>query len=145
MGRPELWRDLEAIYADLDRELSGLRPVCWASGRCCRFKEFGHQLWTTGVELDYLLERQGPPPPASAQDGTCPYLRQGFCSVRDSRMLGCRIFFCDTSYAPLMGPLYEKYHARIKDLHQRHGEPYRYGELLALLKERRERPAATPT
>jgi hypothetical protein len=145
MGRSELWRDLEEIYADLDRELSVLKPVCRTSGRCCRFKEFGHQLWTTSVELDYLVEQEGPPPPASAEDGTCPYLRQGFCSVRDHRMLGCRIFFCDAAYAGAMGPLYEKYHARIKELHRRHGETYRYGELLALLKERRDRSATTST
>ena len=54
MGREQLWTELEGIYTDLDRELAALRPLCQRSGRCCRFKDFGHQLWTTGVELDYL-------------------------------------------------------------------------------------------
>jgi hypothetical protein len=58
MGRPEVWRELEGIYADLDRDLSELRPLCQTSGRCCRFKAYGHQLWTTRLELDYLIERQ---------------------------------------------------------------------------------------
>ena len=140
MDRAELWSELEGVYADLERELSAPRPVCRSSGRCCRFRAFGHQLWTTGIELDYLVEHEGLPPAGTAEEGTCPYLRDGLCSVRDHRMLGCRIFFCDAAYAEAMGPLYEKYHARIKELHRRHGESYRYGELLALLQERRGRP-----
>src|SRR5882672_3188294 len=136
MGRSELHRELEEIYADLDRELAGLRPLCRTSGRCCRFKAFDHQLWTTGVELDYLIGHEGLPSAPAAEEGTCPYLKDGLCSVRDHRMLGCRIFFCDASYAGAMNPLYEKYHARIKDLHRRHGSPYQYGELLASLRQR---------
>ena len=136
MARPEVWRELEAIYADLGRELSELRPLCQTSGRCCRFKAYGHQLWTTRLELDYLIEREGPPPASSPEEGTCPYLKEGLCSVRDHRMLGCRIYFCDAGYAGAMGPLYEKYHARIKDLHRRHALEYEYSELLGSLRRR---------
>ncbi len=136
MAREDVWRELEAVYADLDRELATLRPLCRRSGRCCKFKEFGHQLWTTGLELDYLVARESPPPPAPAAPSTCPYLKDGLCSVRDHRMLGCRIFFCDPSYAEAMGPLYEKYHGRIKELHRRHGIAYEYGELLSSLERR---------
>lgn len=136
MDRSGLWRELEALYADLDRELATLRPLCQSSGRCCRFTTFGHQLWTTGIELDYLVEHEGLPPAPPPEAGSCPYLKNGLCSVRDHRMLGCRIYFCDAAYAGAMGPLYEKYHARLKDLHRRHGVAYRYGELLASLRER---------
>jgi Fe-S-cluster containining protein len=136
MDRSELWRDVEGIYADLDRELAALRPLCRSSGRCCRFKAFGHQLWTTRLELDYLVAHQGLPENPSREDGSCPYLKDGLCSVRDHRMLGCRIYFCDAGYAGAMGPLYEKYHARIKELHRRHGEAYQYGELLSSLRDR---------
>jgi Fe-S-cluster containining protein len=136
MGRPELWRELEEIYADLDRELALLRPLCQTSGRCCKFKAFGHQLWTTRLELDYLIEQEGLPAAGPGEEGVCPYLKNGLCSVRDHRMLGCRIYFCDAGYKDAMNPLYEKYHARIKDLHRRHGEEYRYGELLASIRDR---------
>jgi Fe-S-cluster containining protein len=136
MGRPEAWSELEEIYADLDRELSDLRPVCQTSGRCCRFKAYGHQLWTTRLELDYLIGHQGPPVAAGAEAGTCPYMKNGLCSVRDHRMLGCRIYFCDAGYAGAMGPLYEKYHARIKDIHRRHDLEYEYAELLTSLQQR---------
>ena len=137
-SRDELWKALEGIYADLDGELAVLRPLCQRSGRCCRFKEFGHQLWTTAVELDYLVDREGLPPPHPGGGAVCPYLKDGLCGVRDHRMLGCRIYFCDAGYAEAMGPLYEKYHARIKDLHRRHGLPYEYGEFLSAI-ERRSR------
>jgi Fe-S-cluster containining protein len=133
MGRSELWHELEEIYADLGRELATLRPLCQTSGRCCRFKAYGHQLWTTRLELEYLVEHAGLPAGPPPESGTCPYLKDGLCSVRDHRMLGCRIYYCDSGYAAAMGPLYEKYHTRIKELHRRHGEPYRYGELLASL------------
>jgi hypothetical protein len=136
-SRDELWKELEGLYADLDGELAVLRPLCQRSGRCCRFKEFGHQLWTTAVELDYLVDREGLPAPQSGGGGVCPYLKDGLCGVRDHRMLGCRIYFCDAAYADAMGPLYEKYHARMKELHRRHGVPYEYGEFLSAIARRR--------
>lgn len=132
MSRDAVSRGLEEIYADLDRELAVLRPLCQRSGRCCKFKEFGHQLWTTALELDYLVEREGlPAGPGTA--GACPYLKDGLCGVRDHRMLGCRIYFCDSAYAGAMGPLYEKYHARIKELHRRHHVAYEYAEFLSTI------------
>ncbi|MBI3855288.1 MAG: hypothetical protein HY293_06320 [Planctomycetes bacterium] len=133
MSRAEAWSELEGIYADLERELGLLRPLCQKSSRCCRFKDYGHQLWTTGLELDYLVDHEGLPEAPPPQAGTCPYLKDGLCGVRDHRMLGCRIYFCDAGYASAMGPLYEKYHARIKDLHRRHGLPYEYIEFLDAL------------
>lgn len=135
MGREEAYRDLEAAYADLDRELASIRPKCELSGRCCRFREFDHQLWTTGLELDYLLERHALP--ASIPDGACPYQAGGLCGVRERRMLGCRIFFCDPAFKDAMGPLYERYHARVKEIHRTHGIAYRYEEVLKALEARK--------
>lgn len=132
MDLTALRAELEGIYADLDRELATLRPLCQKSSRCCRFNDYGHQLWTTRVELDYLVAREGPPPPGTPE-GVCPYLKDGLCGVRDHRMLGCRIYFCDPGYASAMNPLYEKYHARIKDLHRRHAVPYEYSEFLSAI------------
>jgi Fe-S-cluster containining protein len=131
MGRvepQEAYRDLEAVYADLDAELARLRPACQASGRCCRFREHGHQLWTTRLEIDYLVESEGLP--TSIPDGACPYQKGGLCGVRDHRMLGCRVYFCDPAYKPHMAAIYEKYHRLIRDLHSRHGLPYHYFEVL---------------
>lgn len=134
MGREEAFRDLEGVYAALEAELAVLRPRCELSGRCCRFNEFGHQLWTTGLELDYLLAYETPP--GTSTPGVCPYLREGRCGAREHRMLGCRIYFCDPGYQEAMGPLYERFHRDVKAIHVRHGIAYRYGELLAELARR---------
>ena len=134
MGREEAFRELETLYADLELELAALKPRCELSSRCCRFNEFGHQLWTTGLEVDYLLARERAPGPLP--EGTCPYLQEGRCSVRDHRMLGCRIFFCDPGYKDAMGPLYERHHRAVKEIHVRHGIDYRYGEFLGELRRR---------
>ncbi len=127
MDRSEAFRDLEAVYAELESDLASLTPRCELSGRCCRFREYDHQLWTTRLELEYLMSKQGPPPPG--EEGVCPWLQEGRCSVRDHRMLGCRIYFCNDSFRSSMGPLYEKHHARLRDLHRRHDVPYDYFEL----------------
>jgi hypothetical protein len=131
MGPEEAFRELEAVYADLERELAERRPRCELSSRCCRFREYGHQLWTSVLELDYLRARSGPPPEGASAEGVCPYLKEGRCGAREGRMLGCRIFFCDPGYKEAMGPLYEAYHRRVKEIHVRHGIPYRYGEFLS--------------
>ena len=138
MGRPEAWKELEEAYGDLERELSVLRPLCQRSSKCCRFQEYGHQLWTTSVELDYLVEHEGLPSAPASASGSSPYLKDGLCGVRDHRMLGCRIYFCDPNYKSAMEPLYEKYHARIKEIHRRHGQPYEYVEFLKALDRRIE-------
>jgi HPt (histidine-containing phosphotransfer) domain-containing protein/Fe-S-cluster containining protein len=122
------FRDLEALYADLEAELARARPLCRQSSRCCRFKEYGHQLWVTALELEWLKEGH---PPRSGGEGACPFLEGGLCGARERRMLGCRIYFCDPAFKEAMGPIYETYHARLKGLHGRHGIPYRYGEFLA--------------
>ena len=62
MDRVAAFRELERVYADLEAELAERRPRCELSGRCCRFAEVGHQLWTTRLELEYLREHAGPPP-----------------------------------------------------------------------------------
>jgi hypothetical protein len=59
-------------------------------------------------------------------------------------MLGCRIFFCDPGYKEAMGPLYEKYHRAVKEIHVRHGIPYLYGELLSRLREQDTAPPSPP-
>jgi Fe-S-cluster containining protein len=133
MDLADAFRELEEIYGDLDRELAALRPRCGLSGRCCRFREYGHELWTTPIEFEYLLRNAKMP--SRGSEGVCPFLQGGRCGARPHRMLGCRIYFCDPAYASAMGPLYERYHARIRDLHRRHGVPYRYFEFLPAARE----------
>ena len=48
---------LRALYARIDSEIAKRGPTCWASGRCCRFDEFGHRLYVTGLEVVWILKR----------------------------------------------------------------------------------------
>src|SRR5205807_606902 len=60
------------LYAEVDREVAAAGPVCIASGRCCRFKEYGHVLYLSGVEAEVLLHSA----PAYEQPVTpdfCPF------------------------------------------------------------------------
>ena len=48
----ELRRQVLELYAEVDREVRAAGPVCVASGRCCRFKEYGHTLFLSNLEAD---------------------------------------------------------------------------------------------
>jgi hypothetical protein len=51
------WKgELRVLYAELDREVAGIGPVCKLSGRCCRFEEYGHTLFISTAEAEYLVD-----------------------------------------------------------------------------------------
>ena len=83
----------------LDAAVARLGPVCRISGRCCRFREYGHTLFLSAPEADYLLS-EAPAPVRPLDDGeTCPWQDvRGRCTARDARPLGCRVYFCDPAY-----------------------------------------------
>jgi Fe-S-cluster containining protein len=129
--RKDVVRAVHELYADLQREIDNRRPRCEASGRCCRFEEFGHRLYVTTIELAAFLadRRSGQSPATLHWDGTgCPYQVDGLCSVHAIRPFGCRIFFCDASSSDWQRVQYERFHARIKRLHEDMGIAYLYVE-----------------
>src|ERR1700691_533367 len=98
-----LRRTLLQLYTEVDREVAAAGPVCVASGRCCRFKEYGHVLFLSSLEAEVLLE--GVPEENRAQAGPehlrgefCPYQKDNLCTAREPRPLGCRIYYCDPNY-----------------------------------------------
>lgn len=93
---PEFRARLRSLRRDLDDELRALAPVCEISGRCCKFREYGHTLFLAAPEAD-LLVAEAPPPARPLDDGdTCPWQSdRGLCLARDARPLGCRVYFCD--------------------------------------------------
>ena len=154
------------ILAELDADVAGRRPVCRASGRCCKFEAYGHRLYVTGVELAFFAARelgapggdgdclnepiaehaQGPFPEhgtrvslpqffSSEKFEGCPYQVEGLCTAREGRPLGCRIYFCDENAQEWQNGVYEKYHAKLRGVHERFGVPYRYVEWRAGLRE----------
>jgi Fe-S-cluster containining protein len=140
-ARADVREAVGRVYADLQTEVERRRPVCIASGRCCRFEEFGHRLFVTTMELAAFvyglpdLNPRGPiPSPASPWDGTgCPFQVRKLCGVHAIRPFGCRMFFCDATSTGWQNQAYERFHARLKALHEDLNVPYRYIEWRAAI------------
>ncbi len=157
--RPAFQHEFRSAMADLygrvDADVAGRQGVCMASGRCCRFEEYGHRLYVTHAELIYfyatylragidpsgqdheadgaaLLRTSGFPLPLYKDDGEfsagCPWQVQGMCTARNARPLGCRIYFCDAGSRGWQGPVYEYWHQQFTAMHARFGIDYGYVE-----------------
>jgi Fe-S-cluster containining protein len=130
---------LRQLYEELDREVAQAGPVCALSGRCCRFQEYGHTLFVSTVEVEYLLG--GAPAPAGVLDqgATCPWQdSRGHCTARDARPLGCRTYYCDPSFQEESHRLSESYIDRLKSLSTQHGIAWNYAPLHRHLHAARE-------
>lgn len=130
-------KELGRIYEELDEELSRLAPPCKACGQCCHFRTFGHILFTSNIEVEYILMNAGLPG-IVIQEGVCPYLTDSHCTIRQYRTLGCRVFFCHPGWEESSPEIYEKYHRKIKDLSLAYNLDWRYAPMLRLLSEARE-------
>ncbi len=130
MDRPEIHAAVHEIYRRLQEEVQKRQPICVASGRCCKFDEFGHRLFVTTLEMaTFLLDRSENPVPAPRQaPGGCPFQIGKLCGVHTIRPLGCRMFYCDPTAALWQQNLYEQLHASLKELHLKFDVPYFYIE-----------------
>src|SRR5437660_5629326 len=93
----ELRRQVLQLYEEVDRSVAAAGPVCVASGRCCRFKEYGHTLFLSNLEADVLLA-EAPPYEQPVSPDFCPFQKGNLCTAREPRPLGCRIYYCDPNY-----------------------------------------------
>ncbi len=125
---------LLAIYDDLAADISRAAPVCELSGRCCRFKEYGHTLFLSRPEAELLLE-QGLPENAVVHEAGCPFQIDGLCTARERRPLGCRVYYCDPNYAEVGERLSERYITRLKRLHDQSSTGWDYRPLYHFLRE----------
>lgn len=131
---PELQRireRLQGLYRELDEEIARAGPRCELSGRCCRFKEYGHTLFLSSPEAALLLA-DAPPPvrPLDDEGATCPWQDElGRCHARSARPLGCRIYYCDPAYQSLAPVLIERYLDRLKRLVVEEAWPWSYAPL----------------
>lgn len=144
-GEPEppdalapLRAELMALYRELDLAVARRAPVCQLSGRCCRFKEYGHTLFVSAPEA-LLVLADAPQPVRELDDGaSCPWQDdRGRCTARDARPLGCRVFFCDPSFDAHALELSEIFLARLKQLAIRHHWPWNYAPLHQHLQQAR--------
>lgn len=141
-AKPAIDAALRDLYARLDAAVAVHSPTCWISGRCCKFDQFGHRLYVTGLEIAWFLrEVQNAPgsvihlPQHAETPGACPYQINGLCSTHAMRPLGCRIFFCQHGTEQWQHELYEQYLTELRLLHDAHDLDYCYMDWLAGLKE----------
>lgn len=130
-------RALTALYDALDARIAAERPRCELSGRCCDFPRAGHRLFATEFEADAVAAVRDVPTPE--REGWCPFYRARRCELRDLRPTGCRVYFCDPTYADAMESIGAWAHAELQRLHERTGIRYRYGEFVDLLDAARDR------
>lgn len=152
---PAALQAVTAVYQALAEAIDTRRPLCRASGDCCRFEAWGHRLYVTTLELaKFVAERQAlvaeqtegcrsgrslavlTERPVASWDGTgCPFQVQGLCSVHGIRPFGCRIFFCDATSTAWQHEQYERLHSRLREAHDAVGAPYHYVEWRYALRE----------
>jgi hypothetical protein len=116
------------IYKEVDQAVASAGPVCIASGRCCRFKEYGHVLFVSNLEAEVLLH-SAPPYEQPVSADFCPFQKDNLCTAREPRPLGCRVYYCDPSYQATGNRITEDYLQRLKDLANEHAIPWRYAPL----------------
>jgi Fe-S-cluster containining protein len=131
---PTLHQRILEIYSEVDREVSEAGPKCDSSGRCCRFKEYGHTLFLSQLEADVLIANA----PSFSQPVTneyCPFQKENLCTAREPRPLGCRIYFCDPSYQERSHQITEKYLSILKSICEEFSLPWKYAPLHVFLNE----------
>jgi len=116
------------IYAEAERDIAAAGPVCVASGRCCRFKEYGHTLFISNLEAE-VLHDGAPPFEQPTSTDFCPFQKEKLCTARAHRPLGCRVYYCDPAYQETGNQITEKYLGRLKELAEAEGIPWKYAPL----------------
>lgn len=131
---PELRDRVFAVYAEADAAVAAAGPRCDASGRCCRFKEYGHTLFISNLEAEVLLE-SAPPYARPVSGDFCPFQVGNLCTAREPRPLGCRVYFCDLDYQETGKTISEMYLRRLKELAEEFDTGWRYAPLHHFLNE----------
>lgn len=134
--------ELLKLYAEVDAAVAAAGPKCEASGRCCRFKEWGHVLYLSQLEAELLIEAAPPFDQPVSPDG-CPFQNEKLCTAREPRPLGCRIYFCDPNYQQTANVIMEDALGKLKRLADEHGLGWRYAPLHVFLNEAEPRSPQT--
>jgi len=131
------------IYRQADADVAAAGPVCVASGRCCRFKEYGHRLYISNLEAEVLLAA-APPYDSPVSPEFCPFQRDNLCTAREPRPLGCRVYFCDPSYQETGNRITETYLGRLKEIAIARDLPWEYAPLHHFLNNAGNKDVAPP-
>src|SRR5258708_16508116 len=129
------------LYRSVDAAVAAAGPVCVASGKCCRFKEYDHTLFLSNLEAEVLLA-SAPPFEQPVSADFCPFQKESLCTAREPRPLGCRIYFCDPNYQETSQRISEDAIGKLKRLAEKHGLDWRHPPLHEFLNQA---PPTTPT
>lgn len=133
--RSDLRARVFKLYDSADAEIRSHGPICVASGKCCRFAEYGHTLFLSHLEADVLLSG-APAYETPVNQSFCPFQVENLCTAREHRPLGCRVYYCDPNYAGKAEPITEKYLAELKALSEAFDVGWNYGTLHKFLDAR---------
>jgi len=142
-GGDGLIRAVSDLYDQLDRQVIADGLHCRNCGSCCCLRQFDHRLYVTTVELAYFVAGRASPL-RQPQGGVCPYLRDGWCTARSHRPVGCRLFFCDPDSARWQQEQYQALRPRLIALGETFDLPYAYAEWLEALALLAGDPPPTP-
>ncbi len=126
--------EIVEIYNELEAELASLDPGCNTCGTCCHFDEFNHVLYASTIETKYI-QKNVDVPPLDPDQGTCPFLIDNKCTIREHRALGCWVFFCNPDHKETLQDIYEKYYTMIKNLALKSQTECNYAPMMKLLKK----------
>lgn len=161
--RAEVDAAIASLHAELDAAVARRGATCWQSGDCCRFDEYGHRLYVTGLEAAWFLRRHAHAPTGNrdaaserpsadsllrlpvahgstaaappTEQPACPYQIDNRCTVHAIRPMGCRVFFCEPGTEQWQRETYERFHTQMRNVHETHGIAYRYMEWRAALEQ----------
>jgi Fe-S-cluster containining protein len=131
-GHLEDNQDIVEVYNKLDLELARINPGCDTCGTCCHFDTFGHELYASFIEVDYILKNVEVPS-FNSEQRICPFLVEEKCSIRKYRTLGCRVFFCNPDYKDTSQEIYNKYYKMIKSIAIENQTEWYYAPMTKLL------------
>ncbi len=133
--KEEITHKIREIYDWIDEKVGIWPNSCQSCGKCCDFTDFGHKLYVCSPEMTYFAGNVTVLP----MKGTCPYQKNGLCSVYEHRFAGCRIFVCsqkDKETANLsekQAILSEKALKKFKNICQNYDLDYFYTDLATAL------------
>jgi hypothetical protein len=146
-----LRRRVLEVYAEVDAAIAAAQPRCDASGRCCRFAEWGHTLFLSRFEAEILLET-APEFTQPVGASHCPFQVGNLCTARAERPLGCRIYFCDPAFQHPQQAITERALAQLKRIADEYGTGWHYAPLHHFLNraepmtdQRKTLPLCAPT
>jgi hypothetical protein len=131
---PEIRKRVLSIYAEVDSAIATAKPRCDASGRCCRFEEYGHTLFISQFEAEILLET-APYYEQPVSRAGCPFQVNNLCTARDERPIGCRIYFCDPTFQEQQNSLTEQAIQKLKQIANETDSGWKYAPLHIFLNE----------